>query len=226
MATTIGESVSRVRNVLKAVKEDPFLTDRFLYSLIQKHSKALIKRESRLENLYKHSSLFKEIPCIDLIDVDIVEACCLGVSTGCTFKRSKKKLPKIINVDSGPIIRSITSLDYSERITRTEPDLYTNLTKTSGFKYNKTKYYWFIDDYIYIPNVEWEGIRIQAMFEEDISSELCHIENANACVVEQDREFSIPEHLFSEIEQMVLQEVLTAGQIPSDGADDGQNILR
>ena len=26
--TTIGEAVSRVRNTLKAVKEDPFLTDR------------------------------------------------------------------------------------------------------------------------------------------------------------------------------------------------------
>jgi hypothetical protein len=26
--TTVGEAISRVRNVLKAVKEDPFLTDR------------------------------------------------------------------------------------------------------------------------------------------------------------------------------------------------------
>ena len=26
--TTIGEAISRVRNTLKAVKEDPFLTDR------------------------------------------------------------------------------------------------------------------------------------------------------------------------------------------------------
>jgi len=25
--TTVGEAISRVRNVLKAVKEDPFLTD-------------------------------------------------------------------------------------------------------------------------------------------------------------------------------------------------------
>jgi len=42
----IGESISRVRNVLKAVKEDPFLTDRFIYSLIMKfiiHMMVIIK---------------------------------------------------------------------------------------------------------------------------------------------------------------------------------------
>jgi len=43
--TTVGEAISRVRNVLKAVKEDPFMTDRFIYSIILKHSKALLKRE-------------------------------------------------------------------------------------------------------------------------------------------------------------------------------------
>ena len=30
--TTIGETISRVRNTLKAVKEDAFLTDRIIYS--------------------------------------------------------------------------------------------------------------------------------------------------------------------------------------------------
>ena len=43
--TTVGEATSRVRNILKAVKEDPFLTDRFLYSLIMKYAKTLIRRQ-------------------------------------------------------------------------------------------------------------------------------------------------------------------------------------
>jgi len=226
MSVTIGDSISRVRNILKAVKEDPFMTDRFLYSLISKYGKALIKRDSKKENIYKHSSLFKEIPCLELITVDRIEACCIGINTGLTFKRSKDKLPKIVNVDNGPIIRSVTSLDYSERLVQTQPDLYTNMTHSSGFKYNTYNYFWFLDGYLYIPEVTWEAIRIQAMFEEDISSELCSISGEIDCVVEQDREFNIPEHLFADIEQLVLQEILTAGQIPSDGADDGQNILR
>jgi hypothetical protein len=65
------------------------------------------------------------------------------------------------------------------------------------------------------------------MFDEDVNSEICSLgEDANNCTLEQDRELSIPEHLFSEIEQMVLNEILTAGKVPSDGADDSQNIFR
>lgn len=41
--TTIGEAISRLRNTLKAVKEDPFLTDRNLYFSIIKYGKTLLK---------------------------------------------------------------------------------------------------------------------------------------------------------------------------------------
>jgi len=222
---TVAHAISRVRNTLKTVKEDPFMTDRYIYSLINKYAKTLIKRESIGISLYKHKSLFKELSCVDLIEVDRVEACCLDVNTGCIFMRSKEKLPNILSVDSGPVIRSVSSLDYSESVTETQPMIYSNLTKTSSFKYNKSKYYWFLDNHIYIPNVTWEAVRVSAIFDEDITGLGCS-SDPTKCINEQDRELLIPEHLFSEIEQMVRQEILTAGQIPSDGADDGQNIMR
>ena len=223
--STIGESISRVRNVLKAVKEDPFLTDRFIYSLVMKYAKTLIKRESMSGEIYKYRNLFTEIPCLDLIEVDKIEACCIGIRTGCTFMRSKDKLPELLQADDGPVIRAVTSLDYSLEAQQTYPTLYSTMTKTSNFKYNKTKYYWYLDGYIYLPNVTWEGVRVQAIFDDDISGLNC-AEDARECVLEQDRELNVPDHLFSEIEQMVLQEILMAGQVPSDGADDSQNVLR
>lgn len=224
---TIGESISRVRNVLKAVKEDPFLTDRFIHSLIVKHSKAIIKREALINNIYKYRSLFKEIPCLDLIDVDIVEACCTGIKTGCTIKRTKDKLPSLLETDNGPVIRSVSTLDYSKQVTETYPSVYANMTKVKNFKYNKNKYYWYIDGYIYIPNVEWEGIRVEVLPDGDISSFLCGQAAEEAeCIIKQDTNFNIPEHMFAEIENLVVQEILTAGQIPSDGADDSQNVMR
>lgn len=222
---TIGDSVSRVRNVLKAVKEDPFLTDRLLYSLIIKFAKTLIKREDQQGSLFKHTGLFQDIPCLELIEVDKVEACCTGIKTPCKILRTKDKLPKLLELSNGPIIRSITSLDYSEELTETFPTLYTNMTKTSGFKYNKTKYYWYLDGYIYIPNATWEGIRITAIWDESLNDYKCDVDSTD-CQLEQDRELSIPDHLFSEIEQMAIQQLLTAGQVPSDGPDDSQNILR
>jgi len=222
---TIAESVSRVRNVLKAVKEDPFLTDRFLYSLIMKFAKTLIKREDQIGTIFKYTSLFKDIPCLELIEVDKVEACCTGIKTPCKILRTKDPLPELLELSSGPIIRSVTSLDYSEELTETFPTLYTNMTKTSGFKYNKTKYYWYLDRHIYMPNLEWEAIRITAVWDESLDDFSCDVDSTD-CKLEQDRELSIPDYLFSEIEQMVIQQVLTAGQVPSDGPDDSQNVLR
>ena len=225
MATKIGEATSRVRNVLKAVKEDPFLTDRFLYSLIQKYSRLLIRRQEVADKLMQFTNLFKTIPCVDLIEVDKIEACCLDIKTGCTYRRTKDRLPKFLENAFGPVIRTVSSMDGSVTVNPTYPKSYVNMTKTSGFKYNKNKYYWYIDGYIYVPDVEWESIRIEAIFDEDVSSFDCTNEPGN-CIMEQDRELGIPDYLFAEIEQMVLKELLTTGQIPSDGADDGQNALR
>lgn len=224
---TVGESISRVRNILKAVKEDPFLTDRFIYSLIIKFSKTLIKRDSLASSIYKYTNLFKEIPCVDLIEVDKVEACCIDIKTGCTIRRSKDKLPKLMEIDSGPVIRSVSTLDHSQRAVETYPSVYTNMTKTSGFKYNNKKYFWFLNGYIYLPDVHWEGVRVEAIFDDDVAIESCAVtDQKELCLPKQDEELAIPEHLFSEIEQMVVQQILTAGQIPSDGADDSQNVMR
>jgi hypothetical protein len=223
--TTIGEATSRVRNVLKAVKEDPFLTDRFLYSLIIKYGKMLVRRQDNEGKLRNFSSLFESIPCLDLIDVDKVEACCIGIRTGCTFKRTKDKLPAIMEGANGPIFRSVSTLDQSIRINETTPTTYQNMTRTTNFRYNKSKYFWFLDNYIYIPDVTWEGIRIEAIFDEDVSSLSC-ANDPTDCKTEQSRTLGIPDYLFAELEKMVLQEVLTSGQVPSDGADDSQNALR
>jgi len=118
--TTVGEAISRVRNTLKAVKEDAFLTDRTIYSLLLKYAKTLIKREDNQFRLMKISSIFKVLPYIELIDVDKVEAGCIGVYSGCYFKRSKEKLPSILDGMFGPIIRTVSSIDGTIELYRTD----------------------------------------------------------------------------------------------------------
>lgn len=223
--TTIGDATSRVRNVLKAVKEDPFMTDRFLYSMIMKYAKLLIYRQDQKGNLKEYTGLFTSIPCIDLIEVDKIEACCLGIKTGCTFRRSKDKLPEFVDGGKGPVIRSVSTIDQSIRLEETYPELYANLSNTTTFKYLKTKYFWYIDGYIYIPDVEWEAVRMTALFDDDMSQFDCTKEGEE-CMPAQERNMPVPDNLFAEIEQMVLKEILTTGQLPSDGADDSQSQLR
>jgi hypothetical protein len=219
--TTIAEAISRVRNALKAVKEDPFLTDRQIYYVLTKYAKTLIKREDNQFRLMKISSIFKVLPYVELIDVDKVEAGCIGVYSGCYFKRSKDKLPSILDGMFGPIIRTVSSIDGGIEMFRTDPGTWVSITKSTTFKYNKRPYFWYLNGYIYVPNVDWDAIRIEAIFENDVPT--C---DSDDCALIQDQQLNIPEYLFSEVEQFALKELTMIAQLPVDSTDDSQNILR
>ena len=110
MSTTIGYTVSRVRNTLKAVKEDAFLTDRFIYSVVSKFAKLFIKRQDNINKLLRFKSFFKPLPCVELIEVDKIEACCAGIKSGCTIMRTKDKLPSPFEGPFGPMFRTVSSI--------------------------------------------------------------------------------------------------------------------
>jgi hypothetical protein len=223
MATTIGDSISRVRNVLKAVKEDPFLTDRFIYSIILKYGKTLLKRQDDLNQIMKYQSLFEVLPCVELIEIDKIEACCSGIKSKCRIMRTKEKIPPPLEGSYGPLIRNITSIDSSIEMISTYPSTYVSLSNSTNFKYNNSKYFWYVDGHLYFPNIDWDAVRIEALFDGDVS----HLKaDAEPCTLIQDTFFRIPDFLFSEVEQFAIKEILTAGQIPPDGADDNQNIFR
>ena len=219
--TTIGEAISRVRNALKAVKEDAFLTDRTIYFALSKYAKTLIKREDNQFRLMKMSQIFQVLPYVELIDVDRVEAGCIGVYSECYFKRSKDKMPSILDGMFGPIIRTASSIDGSIEMFRTDPGTWVSITKSSTFKYNKRPYFWYLNGYIYCPNIDWDAIRIEAIFENKVDT--CDTDD---CQIKQDQPLAIPDYLFSEAEQFVLKELTTITQMPADGADDSQNSLR
>ena len=219
--TTIGDAISRVRNTLKAVKEDPFLTDRVIYSSLLKYGQTLLKREDNQFKLMKISSIFKVLPYIEMIDVDKVDAGCIGVFSGCYFKRSKDKLPTILDGAMGPVIRTTSSIDGTIEMFRTDPGTWVSMTKTTTWKYNTRKYFWYLNGYIYAPNIDWEAIRMEAIFEGKLDT--C---DTDPCLIRQDDPLLFPEYLFSEIEQFVIKELTMSMQVPSDGADDSQNTLR
>ena len=212
----VNEAISRLRNLIKVVREDAFITDRFIYSMIMKVSKPLLRKEALNVNIYKNSALFKEIHYLELVDVSPIESKCFDFDSHCIIKRSRVKLPKITNVDLGPIIRYVGSLDMSVALTRTSLLEYKNKTRMSTFKYNKTRYYWIADDYLYIQGVDWEACRLEAMFEESFDDGRCSdTEDSPQCKPEQEREMSVPDYMLDEIEQKVFTEIVTANKILS-----------
>jgi hypothetical protein len=223
----IGFTVSRVRNSVKAVKEDAFVTDRYLWSLIIKYAKLFMKRQDTMDKLLRFRSFYRTIPCLELTVVDKIEACCGGIKSGCTIMRTKDKLPKPFEGVLGPMLRTVSSLDGSYELYSTEPGTYSSMTKLSSFKFNKQKYYWYLNGYLYFPNIEWDAIKVEGIWEDDINAVACDgKDEAGDCSVRQDQESNIPEDLFAEIEQQVLKEIFPQAQLPPNNSDDKQNIFR
>jgi hypothetical protein len=98
------------------------------------------------------------------------------------------------------------------------------MTASSSFKYNKTKYYWYLNDYLYFPDLEWDAVRIEAIFEDDITSYNC--DTCDDCVLRTDQQFNVPDYLHAEVESNVMKDLSIMLQIPSDVQSDKQNPLR
>jgi hypothetical protein len=222
--TTIGEVVSRVRQAIKAEVQDAFITDRYLYSLILKNAQLFMRRQDNANKLMKFNSVWQTLPFLELIEVDKVEAKCSGIQSGCTIKRTKDKLPTFMEGYWGPLIRTVSSIDASIEVQPTNPGTYTSMTKTTSHKYNKTKYYWFLNDYLYFPNIEWEAIKLEGVFEEDISKWSC--DTSDDCTPRYLQNIYIPEFLFAEIETQVLNQLMNTMKVPSEDSDNKLNINR
>jgi len=221
--TTIGDTISRVRNLVKGVKEDAFLTDRLLYSLIIKYAKLYIRRQDNENKIMRFQSLFETLPCVDLIEVDKIEACCSGVRSNCKIMRTKEKLPQVLEGAYGPLFRTISSIDGSQMVFKTYPSTYTSIANSTNYKYNNTKYYWYLNGYLYFPNVEWESASIEGLWEDSIQEFLC---DGDICEPRQSEQTHIPEYLFAEIEKNVLVELVGLIQTPVETQDDKMNPLR
>jgi hypothetical protein len=221
--TTIGDVISRMRTQIKAVRQDAFLTDRAIYAFILKHAKWLMKREDGKNRLLAYSGVVQTMDFVELIEVDKVEACCTGISSDCKIKRTKEKMPVFMQGYNGPLIRSTTSIDGSEGLQPTNPNSYLSMSKSKNFKFNMTKYYWYLNDYLYFPNLEWDAVRIEGIFEEDISIFTCA---ADSCIQKTDQPFNVPDYLFGEIESNTFKDLAGMLSLPTDSSPDKQSAFR
>jgi hypothetical protein len=194
-----------------------------IYSFVIKHAKWLMKREDTRSKLLSFTSVVQTLDFVELVEVDKVEAQCTGIKSHCTIKRTKDKIPIFLQGYWGPLIRSVSSLDGSERLQPILPSTYVYSSKSKNSKYNKTKYFWYLNDYLYFPNLEWDAVKIEGLFEDDISKWTCE---QDSCVQRQDMSFNVPDYLWGEIEAQVFKDLSTALQIPPDSDNDKQSITR
>lgn len=224
-ATTIGHVVSLMRGCLKEVRQDSFLTDVFLYNLFRKYAAPVIRRYDERGKLMPFVSIFETLDWVPLEECDYVEAGCKGIKSYRTFRKTSDTMPMFTEGRWGPMVRSITSLDGSVPFQLTTLDNYVILSKQKNYKYNSTKYCWYLNDKLYFPDVDYPAIRIEGMFEEDIAKWKCNYDTK--CLPRQEQSLNIPDAMLAEIIGNVQKEYIPELRtLPSDEAHDNRNLAR
>lgn len=225
--STVRQMVSRVRSLDKMLNSDNTVTDRVIASELRSKSIFYIRRETDKRKLWNTSTIFTNIPCIEMVKVPTAD-CCDYVSDQ-EVAKSKFRLPKIGDGLYGLLIHGVFSVDDSRRLKEITLSRYINLLKL-GLPV-KDVYYWFYDRYLYVSSPKVEVVNIWAFFEEDVPAELlyptcpCPDQNKrNPCINPLDLEFKCPGYLEDVVVKDTLQTLLTTYyRVPVDHTSDNKD---
>lgn len=187
----------------KEVNSDSRITDRFIYNEAISVKNLLLKQEEGKNRIFKMYSLFKTLLKVELIEVSSVEAC--GIDSDCTLKRTKDKLPVMIETAGGFLIKNVSSVDGGESlILTTELSLSRKISLNDKHAQNEGLFF-FKNGYMYFYNIEWDYVMIEAVFEDPDEIDnlnLCNPE-ATPCKPAYERQFSLPNYLDKSLKDLL-----------------------
>lgn len=224
--STLRQVVSRVRSLDKLISADNTITDRVIASELKSKAIFYIRRETDRRRLWNTSTIFSNIPCIEMIEVPTADCC--DYESDQFISRSKYKLPKISEGIYGLLIHGIFSVDSSKKLKEITISRYINLLKL-GLP-NKDTYYWFYDRYLYISSPYVKVSNMWAYFEEDIPDKLlypdcpCSVPPKDPCENPLDLEFKCPGFLEDIVVKDTLNTLLTTYfRLPVDHTSDNKD---
>lgn len=225
MTSTNRELISQVKNQFKSVNADSKLTNKFIYSIINKHAKWLVKRESDKLNIMGFNSLFQTYKCVEVIEAPAIDDCC-GIKSKCLVMRTKDKLPELFEDSSGVILKSIFTIDGSQEFMPIKVSDYTRKLQDYNSKYDKELYAFYNNGYLYFPKSKIKMVMVKGFFKEDIKK-FNKCENyEETCSTRMQEESRIPPYLEAELMDFVLKDIMNFNRRVQQDADINKNENR
>lgn len=227
MNLTIREVLSQIKVPNKFVNADSKITNKYIYSLLKKHRDTLVKQLDGKYELMRLRYLFQTLDCVDLIPSPTISECC-GVRTPHVIYRTREKLPSLVNSNMGPVFGRITSIDGSNVILGISPQEWNRKMENTNMKYMKDLYYYFYSDgYLYFPNLEWNKIKIEGYFDEEVDHAPCLCgEREDDCRSFLDNKFRIPRHILTYVIDSVNKEIAGLYDNVQEDEDINKNTNR
>jgi len=209
------DSIESLRNKLRERNADSNYSNKFLYQTLLEQAKWLIRREISAGRIYGNAAFFQTLLCQDVIETSLIDPCC-PIKTNCKIYRTKEKIPDFWMDESGPIIKSVSSVDNSVSFQMTTVTNWMDIDMDPYQKKSKEMYTFFSDGYLWFPKHNPHKINIIGFWTDDISSK-------NGCGKEEDcirfldTKFLVPHWV--EAEMMAKAVELLAGvskRLPED----------
>lgn len=174
--------------------DDSRLSSRLIYNKMLSVRMRLVSQKANKKQEISQQS-YQTLPCIELIKASSHECPCLP-PVGCSFLRSKHKIPTIAKSIYSSLLNSVTSI---EGTTNFSYSTWEDIPYTSANKYTgKRPRYFFKDDYLYIlSEVPLKVVTIPgAIFEDPYEAEkfksFCEdCEECQSCIDPLEMEFPI-----------------------------------
>ena len=215
----ISELIGDVRRTIS----DEIITNR--YALQKLHGKAnvLISRFGDNRQLYTQADVMTTIEALKMIEVPL-STCGLPMApTMQGLKRSESKLPDFFNSKYGPII-NILPFDYLQSdwlFNFSNPKDYAS-QKRRKYQDARIKYWWIIDDYLFVPEYTGDYLRVQGMFlfPSAAKSLDCSCEIQNNCFDFLNDPFVCPDFLQTDVIQLAATDMYRRAQIVQEDVKD------
>lgn len=214
--TTRAELIAEVRNILRESTADSTITDKFIWSVIDKHIRWLIKRQGNNLKLMDYDSFFQTIKGVKVEEAPRIDDC-LGVKSKCTVYRTVEKLPDIYEDDSGVIIKSVFTIDGTMDFSYTKVNEYMRKLASPEVKYDRSRYFFYNNGYLYFPNSRIDMVMVKAMFVDNIENECSDCPHSvSNCLSAQENLVWIPDNIRGELMDYVKKDLGLMKQIPPD----------
>lgn len=193
----LREAVSQIRSLYKWVSSDNLLTERAIASELKSVAYLLIKRETDRRKLLGSNTLFTQIDCLQMEKVPLAECC--SYSSPCQIGKSKLTIPKIAENNYGLLIQGVYNIDKTVRFDYIDPNRYSNYLNL--YKNKSKKFFWILNNHLYITDPDIEVVTLSAFFEEDVDLSVygCGCEDFVCPTNPLDVEFKCPGFLLNTV---------------------------
>lgn len=186
----VSEIVSQIKTKLRLVNADARFSNKFIWSTTASNMRTFIKREGDKLGLMRLDYLFQTLKCVEVIEAPAIDDCC-GVRSKCKVWRTKDKIPKMYQDQAGVILKSVFTIDGGAEYSKITIQEYMRKLENPNSKWDKSRYFYFNNDYLYFPMHPVKMIMVKGYFEDKIFN-CCKGEPSEECSPKMEQDIYFP----------------------------------